>query len=429
MKSFCRAAIVIAIFFGLALPLSAQGRSKPAGDTAKSASDTIRVGIETSEIFTTTRVQSFSGNWRLTFQLGSQSPKDIGTVLASATTPIATVSELLVEGEDASLMLVPKGIVARLSTEKDLDKGYKTIVIEGGDLLSLEIPGHPPTILQGKVEISNNGNSMTIVNTVGMHQFIVSCVSKMLFSNEPEVIKAMVIVVRTRLRHLKENAAHPDTDYDVCDTDHCLPFSGCGYNRELVDILTTMTGNLSLTYKGKIIMPRFHHTCGGRISSAKDIYGVDNEPYHPAHDDIFENKGSENCFHSPGFHWTIELQKFDILDFLSVAYAAGADRIYASWEPEKIDANGRIFQVLLRGRKPKTVSGIDFLEKLQSHFGPNSVKSMKFNMDVLKRTIIFRGMGSGDGVGLCLYGADGLAKKSIKYDQILQFYYPGTELK
>lgn len=429
MKSFCRAAIVIAIFFGLALPLSAQGRSKPAGDTAKSASDTIRVGIETSEIFTTIRVQSFSGNWRLTFQPGSQSPKDIGTVLASATTPIATVSELLVEGEDASLMLVPKGIVARLSTEKDLDKGYKTIVIEGGELLSLEIPGHPPTILQGKVEISNNGNSMTIVNTVGMHQFIVSCVSKMLFSNEPEVIKAMVIVVRTRLRHLKENAAHPDTDYDICDTDHCLPFSGCGYNRELVDILTTMTGNLSLTYKGKIIMPRFHHTCGGRISSAKDIYGVDNEPYHPAHDDIFENKGSENCFHSPGFHWTIELQKFDILDFLSVAYAAGADRIYASWEPEKIDANGRIFQVLLRGRKPKTVSGIDFLEKLQSHFGPNSVKSMKFNMDVLKRTIIFRGMGSGDGVGLCLYGADGLAKKSIKYDQILQFYYPGTELK
>ncbi len=429
MKSFCRAAIVIAIFFGLTLPLSAQNRSKPADNTTKSASDTIRVGLETSEVFATIRVQSFSGNWRLTFQPGNQAAKNIGTLLASATTPVATVSELLVEGEDASLMLVPKGIVARLSTEKDLEKGYKTVVIEGGELLSIEIPGHPPTILQGRVEIGNNGNSLTLVNTVNMHQFIVSCVSKMLLSNEPEVIKAMVIVVRTRLRHLKEHATHSDTDYEICDTDHCLSFSGCGYNRELVDILTTMTGNQSLHYKGRLIMPRFHHTCGGRISSAKDVYDTDDEPYHPAHDDIFEGKGSENCFHSPGFHWTIELQKFDILDFLSLAYAAGAERIYASWEPEKIDANGRIFRVLLRGRKPKTVSGIDFLQKLQSHFGPNSVKSMKFNMDILKRTIIFRGMGNGDGVGMCLYGADGLAKKSVKSDQILRFYYPGTELK
>ncbi len=429
MKSFCRIAIVIAVFFGLTLPLSAQARSKPAGDITKSATDTIRVGLDTSEIFSTIRVQSFSGNWRLTFMPGNQSPKTIGSVLASATTPIATVSELLVEGEDASLMLVPKGIVARLSTEKDLEKGYKAVVIEGGELLSIEIPGHPPTILQGRIEIGNNGNSLTLVNTVKMHQFIVSCVSKMLLSNEPEVIKAMVIVVRTRLQYLKEHAAHPDTDYEVCDTDHCLPFAGCGYNRELVDILTTMTGNISLMHKGKLILPRFHHTCGGRISSAKDVYGADGEPYHPAHDDVFEGKGSENCFHSPGFHWTIELQKFDILDFLSVAYAAGADRIYASWEPEKIDANGRIFQVLLRGRKPKSVSGIDFLQKLQSHFGPNSIKSMKFNMDVLKRTIVFRGMGNGDGVGMCLSGADGLAKKSVKYDEILRFYYPGTELK
>lgn len=54
---------------------------------------------------------------------------------------------------------------------------------------------------------------------------------------------------------------------------------------------------------------------------------------------------------------------------------------------------------------------------------------MKFNMDVLKRTIVFRGMGNGDGVGMCLSGADGLAKKSVKYDEILRFYYPGSELK
>jgi stage II sporulation protein D len=123
------------------------------------------------------------------------------------------------------------------------------------------------------------------------------------------------------------------------------------------------------------------------------------------------------------------LQKLDILDFLGLAYAGGAERVYTSWEPEKIDENGRITQVLLKGKKPKSLPGHEFYSAIKKQFGPNSIKSMSFNMDILRRTIIFRGMGQGDGVGLCLYGADGLAKKNQKYTDILKFYYPGTELK
>ncbi|EKD81149.1 MAG: hypothetical protein ACD_39C01949G0003 [uncultured bacterium] len=207
-----------------------------------------------------------------------------------------------------------------------------------------------------------------------------------------------------------------------------MPFVGCGFNRELVDILTSMTKGHVIRYGGKPIMARYHNTCGGKISSAKDVYGVD-EPYHIAQSDLLEGKGSENCFHSPGFHWSIELQKVDMLDFLSMSFAGGAERIYNSWEPEKVDSSGRIYQVTLRGRIPKSISGSEFHKNLMEYFGPNGIKSMKFTMEFLRRTIIFRGMGSGDGVGLCMYGADGLAKKAQKYYDILKFYYPGTEVK
>ena len=43
--------------------------------------------------------------------------------------------------------------------------------------------------------------------------------------------------------------------------------------------------------------------------------------------------------------------------------------------------------------------------------------------------MLIRGMGEGDGVGMCLYGSDGLAKKGLNYKEILEFYYPGTTLK
>jgi stage II sporulation protein D len=54
---------------------------------------------------------------------------------------------------------------------------------------------------------------------------------------------------------------------------------------------------------------------------------------------------------------------------------------------------------------------------------------MRFSMEVLRRSVIFRGMGKGIGLGMCLYGADGLAKKGKKFNEILEFYYPGINIK
>ena len=83
----------------------------------------------------------------------------------------------------------------------------------------------------------------------------------------------------------------------------------------------------------------------------------------------------------------------------------------------------------LRGKKVQEVQGIAFLEHLQNFYGANSIKSMRYTFEPLRRTLLIRGMGEGDGVGMCLFGADGLAKKGQSYIQILDFYYPGTTLK
>ena len=85
--------------------------------------------------------------------------------------------------------------------------------------------------------------------------------------------------------------------------------------------------------------------------------------------------------------------------------------------------------VRIIGRKVKELQGIEFLEHLHNFYGINSIKSMRYTIEKLRRSMLVRGMGEGDGVGMCLYGADGLAKKGMNYKDILNFYYPGTELK
>lgn len=383
----------------------------------------IRVGLLFGQDFTTLRAQSFSGHWKATFY------PFVATDTKFVKPPSEPFTEMIAEGEDLAVNLTRKSILAKLSSGKDFNHGYDKIILEGGELLNIEIPGFQPILLHGALEIYPYEGSLGMVNTLSIRQMVVSSVSKAGSTSEIEALKAFVVVARTRLAFLKQKPLHPDRNFDVCDEEHCLTFSGAGYNRELVDILVTMTANKILEYKGKTTFPRFHHTCGGKISSAKDLLGIDDEPYHVAIEDRIDSKGSENCFHSPGFHWSVELSKLDLLDFISLSWAGGADRIYSGWEPLVIDNNGRISRVVLRGRRPREITGIEFYQALQSFFGPNSLKSMRFSMEVQRRSVIFRGMGQGLGVGMCLFGADGLAKKGKKFDEILGFYYPGTEIK
>lgn len=382
----------------------------------------IRIGILTQEEFSTVRAQSFSGHWQAHFyhKVASGTEK-----IASA----AITTVLVAEGEDLAVSMTRKGILGKLSTGKEINAGYDKVILSGGELLSIEIPGAQPMLLHGDVEFYIQEEVLGAVNHLSLHRLLVSCVSRFGLSSEIEALKAFIVMARTRIVHLKGKTLHEKENFDICDQEHCLPFAGAGYNRELVDILVNMTANKMIYYKDKPIFPRYHHTCGGKISSAKDLLNIVDEPYHVQMEDRLDSKGSENCFHSPGFHWSVELAKLDILDFLSLTWAGGADRIFTGWEPLVIDNTGRIAKVLVRGRRPKEINGIEFYERMKDYFGPNSMKSMRFSMEVLRRSVIFRGMGQGTGIGMCLYGADGQAKKGRKYNEILEFYYPGTVIK
>jgi stage II sporulation protein D len=46
-----------------------------------------------------------------------------------------------------------------------------------------------------------------------------------------------------------------------------------------------------------------------------------------------------------------------------------------------------------------------------------------------KGAAVFRGTGSGHGVGLCQWGARGRALSGESWQQILAHYYPGAELR
>ena len=379
-------------------------------------SEEIKIGIHPEDFFTTLRLQSIIGKWQL-------------QLYKKTATETYVVTEDFINNEDAVLMLIPKGIVVRMSTLKNLEEGYDRVVIVGGELINLELPKLSPRILQGRIEVTHDHEQLSIINTLNINDYTTSCASSEIITCEPEAAKAHIVALESRIHYLKAHTKHPKEPFDLCDEIHCVNYPGIGSNRELIELLYPTIPNHLLFYKDKLIYPRYHHTCGGRISSAKDVYGVNDEPYHISHNDLKDNKGSENCFHSPSFHWTIELQLASIEDFLSLEFAGGASNVFTKCDPIKVNNEGRILMYRILGRKIKEIQGIEFLNHLHNFYGINSIKSMRYTTETLRRSLLIRGMGEGDGVGMCLYGADGLAKKGLNYKQILDFYYPGTTLK
>jgi stage II sporulation protein D len=70
----------------------------------------------------------------------------------------------------------------------------------------------------------------------------------------------------------------------------------------------------------------------------------------------------------------------------------------------------------------KTFSGIDIRQRLE-------LRSTNFTVELSADKAVFKTVGYGHGVGLCQYGANGLAKEGRNFRHILTYYYTGITLK
>jgi stage II sporulation protein D len=401
----------VPVLFGEREPLSASGLDQR----------NIRVGVWTRQETRTVRVQALKGDWQVI--LHPIPP-------ASASEPLLSEERRIdiKEGEDVALELAALGMLAKTSQAENLRGYFFKVEFKGGDLLNVESPHTAPTIFGGNLEIFLREKSLRFINTVFLEDYLLSVVSEVCPSSEPEAIRAMAIMARTFALHRQANPTHEDEPFEVCDDEHCLSFAGKSRDRDLVRLLIPMNRDEVMLNKGKLFLPYVHHTCGGKISSAKEVFEAPADDVHLARDDRFEGKGAENCFHSPVFNWIREFRKEEILAFLAVVYGGGASGVYFKWEPTKVDAAGRILEVKLFGRKERLLRGVEFIRDLNEFFGALAFRSMKFLIQHMRQNSIFRGVGSGSGVGMCLMGADGMAKKGADFRKILGYYYSNMTL-
>ncbi len=169
-----------------------------------------------------------------------------------------------------------------------------------------------------------------------------------------------------------------------------------------------------ITFNGEPINAVFHSTSGERTASAKEVWGYD-YPYLQSVACTWDQK-------SPRYSDSKEIPLAEIEQRLGPdagVMAAAQNGNGAVAGIIDLTASGRVDKVRIGS---KVFSGLDVREKLE-------LRSANFTVEQKADKLVFKTIGYGHGVGLCQYGANGMAKEGRDYRKILTYYYTGVELK
>ncbi len=262
--------------------------------------------------------------------------------------------------------------------------------------------------------------------TLALEEYVKGVVAGEMPANfHPEALKAQTVAARTVVvRRLKRfgGAGYPgtgaDLSNDVNDSQAWLSkkqliakWGLWNYYRNWSKITAAVdaTAGLILTYDGRPIDALYHSTSGPRTANAEEVWGTP-VPYLKSVPCSFDQ-------HSPRYR---QEQVFTIEDLFS-ALGNGGKPPAAGFSLRILDrtASGRVNTVQIG---EKVYRGVD----LRSRLG---LASTNFTVHRQEGKVVFTTIGYGHGVGLCQYGADGLAKKGKTFQEILHHYYRGVEIR
>jgi stage II sporulation protein D len=206
--------------------------------------------------------------------------------------------------------------------------------------------------------------------------------------------------------------------YDVLATDADQRYGGLAAEHPESSAAVDATRGQTLSYLGGPASVFYSACCGGHTADANEMWGHAGLTYLRGVDDPY-------CTAAPDYRWQRTLP-------LVRATAALADRLGSpplTAQLDAPDASGRPRTVTFRSETGVAVALP--VSDVRRRFGGDTVRSLWLRTIALDRTqavplVVIEGSGRGHGVGLCQWGARGMALSGAASSAILARYFPGT---
>ncbi len=276
-------------------------------------------------------------------------------------------------------------------------------------------PGVPLPI-SGSVRVSRKGHAISIVNQVDLEEYVKGVVpSEVSSAWHPEMLKVQAVAARTYALYNKMLSAA--RDYDVMATIQDQVYRGRTGVDHRVEEAVESTRGIVVTHQQAPIYAAFSSTAAGPTEDAVNVWANKDLPY---------LKGVECPFdlESPYYQWkaSVKIEQLE-KNLRHQGFTVGT---IATITPIAYSRAGRVARLrILHSGGETLLRG----EDLRKAAGYTVIPSTQFEVESIGAEVVFAGYGAGHAVGLCQWGAKELAELGYSYNSILQYYYPGTELR
>lgn len=285
----------------------------------------------------------------------------------------------------------------------------------------------PRRLYRGSLTFTSEKGRLRIINTIPLEQYIASVVSGEASDlSHPEAYKAQAVAARTYT--LKHYRAHSGEGYSLCDSTHCQLYTGAAAISPKAAAAALATSGQILVYKGAPAETYYHSACGGHTEDMTHVWPFAGKPYLVSVKD--GPVGRPYCSIAPNFRWKTKIYYTGLTRLARQARWILPDETAQGLKVTARGESGRAAALEIQTQRRRVaVSATDFYHGIGRRAGWNAVRSSFFTLLQGRDYVFLDGVGSGHGVGLCQWGAEGMARQGFKYKEILKHYYPGTEIR
>jgi stage II sporulation protein D len=244
---------------------------------------------------------------------------------------------------------------------------------------TVNVPGKISRRYLGKLEIKPQPLELLIIIGMDVETAVASIVAAESPPHAPmEALKAQAVATRSFLA--AGQGRH--SGFDFCDTTHCQFLRQPPAAESPAVQAASQTRGLVLAYKGQGFAAMYSASCGGRTHSLEEL-GI------PVRDYPYYGVICDYCRRHPE-RWVAQISEADAANL-----------------------------------SPTESSRLKLARKL----GWKTVPGNSYSSRTEGGKVVLEGTGVGHGIGLCQRGGADMARNGASFQQILEHYYPNTELK
>lgn len=286
---------------------------------------------------------------------------------------------------------------------------------------SIQIDGKP---YGGSLTMLNRSGRLLLVSNLDIEEYLPGVLTGELFPKfHMEAFKAQAVAARTYA--LYQKFANPKPDYDVTATTASQVYVGAGSDKAIEAVRATHGRVLTwMSPSGqKMFCPYYSSTCGGESSPISYLQPV--QPIAPLAGGVH----CTSCTHARYYTWEpVHLSRAELTQKLRARYPVFQSLgLIERIEPIQTTPGGRIVWLQLLDGQGQCVRMR--ASQFRLTVGAGVLRSTWCRIDRTADGFTFSsGRGFGHGVGMCQFGADGLAQAGRSYREILAHYYPSSHI-